>query len=185
MSQLYARVFTQILDSSLAENWRTRHVFEDLLKLADDGVVDMTRPAIARRTNVPLEVINDAIAELEAPDPSSRDATAQGRRLVRLDAHRDWGWEIVNWEKYEAIKSTFDQREQARERKRRQRQRQQASANPPPGPPPGETKPTSEAQPEAEGCDMSRRQRDKAVTKPRTRLAQAQQQNHRIGPPPL
>jgi hypothetical protein len=129
--QLYARVFTQILDSSLAENWQTRHVFEDLLKLADDGVVDMTRQAIARRTNVPLEVVNTAIGELEAQDPASRDAAEQGRRLMRLDDHRDWGWSIVNWEKYEAIKSTADQREQARERKRRQREREQSEALPP------------------------------------------------------
>ena len=58
---------------------------------------------------------------LEAPDPASRDPEEEGRRLLRLDPHRDWGWTIVNWEKYEGIRSSADQRAQARERKRRQR----------------------------------------------------------------
>lgn len=119
--QLYARVFTQILDSSLAEDWQTRHVFEDLLKLADNGVVDMTRQAIVRRTNVPAEIVNAAIAKLEGPDPNSRDDAEEGRRIVRLDEHRDWGWRIVNWEKYEAIRNTADQRAKVAARVRRHR----------------------------------------------------------------
>lgn len=150
--QLYARVFTQILDSSLAENWQTRHVFEDILKLADDGVVDMTRQAISRRTNVPLDVVNAAIGELESPDPASRDAAEQGRRLLRMDQHRDWGWLIVNWEKYEAIKSTADQREQARERKRRQRQRQHGEHLPP------------SPQPEQQNQIQTQKQKQRGVT---------------------
>lgn len=111
---LYARIFLQILDSSIAENWEARHVFEDLLKLADDGVVDMTRQAISRRTNVPLEIINKAISVLEAPDPASRDPEENGRRIIRLDENRDWGWQIVNWEKYDKIRSSADAREKNR-----------------------------------------------------------------------
>ena len=124
--QLYARIFTQILDSSLAEDWQARHVFEDLLKLADGGMLDMTRQSIARRTNVPLGVINKALDVLEAPDPASRDATEDGRRIVRLDAHRDWGWRIVNWDKYEAIRSKEDQRLKTAERVRRHRAEKKA-----------------------------------------------------------
>ena len=40
MSQLYARIFTQILDSSLAEDWRARHVFEDLYATAGTSLAD-------------------------------------------------------------------------------------------------------------------------------------------------
>lgn len=141
--QLYARVFVQILDSSLAENWQARHVFEDMLKLASDGVVDMTRQAIARRTNVPLEVINEAIAVLEAPDPASRDQQDDGRRLVRIDEHRDWGWMIVNWSKYEAIRSSGDEKVKTRERVRRFRERKRNDAPP-------HTPSTSKADPETE-----------------------------------
>lgn len=112
MPQLYARIFLQILDSSLAEDYQTRHVFEDLLKLCNqDGVVDMTREAISRRTNIPLEIVNRAIEKLEGPDPHSRDPEDSGRRLVRLDDHRDWGWRIVNHQKYESIRVNNDMRE--------------------------------------------------------------------------
>lgn len=125
--QLYARVFVQILDSSLASDWQVRHVFEDFLKLANGGIVDMTREAIARRTNIPMEVLQKAITALESPDPSSRDAEEEGRRLVRLDDHRDWGWLIVNWEKYESIRCKYDEREKTAERVRRHRERKRVS----------------------------------------------------------
>jgi hypothetical protein len=105
MSHIYTRVFLQILDSSIAEDFMLRHVFEDFLKLADykTGTVDMTRFALSRRLNIPLEVLNEKIGVLESPDPASRDPEFEGRRIRRLDEHRDWGWQIINWEKYEQI----------------------------------------------------------------------------------
>jgi hypothetical protein len=109
MSQFYARVFVQILDSSIAEDFMVRHVFEDMLKVCDmRGVVDMTRPAMARRFNVPLGELNRALAKLEAPDEHSRDGDHDGRRLERLDEHRDWGWRILNWGKYEQMRTRAD-----------------------------------------------------------------------------
>ena len=129
---LYARVFVKILDSSIAENWQARHVFEDMLKLADDGVLDVTRQALARRTNVPAGIINEAIAVLESPDPASRDPEDDGRRIVRLDETRDWGWRIVNWDKYEGIRSTVDQRENTRQRVALHRQRKAVEPSPTP-----------------------------------------------------
>jgi len=112
MSRLYARVFNRILDSSLAEDWRTRIVFEDFLKLADwNGTVDMTHEAIARRTNVPIDIIREAIAKLESPDPRSRNPANDGRRIVRLDDHRDWGWQIVNWQEYDVIRTAAELKE--------------------------------------------------------------------------
>lgn len=108
--QLYSRVFTQILDSSIAEDFLARHVFEDLLKICDyrTGVVDVTREALSRRLNIPIERLQEAIARLESPDPKSRDQTSSGRRILRLDEHRDWGWKITNWEKYEKIRTRVD-----------------------------------------------------------------------------
>lgn len=112
---MFAKVFSQILDSSLAEDYQTRHVFEDFLKLCDvDGVVDVTHEAIARRTNSPLEVIRAAIEKLEQPDPSSRNPTDEGRRIVRLDNHRNWGWIICNYAHYRAIASEEQRREKTR-----------------------------------------------------------------------
>lgn len=108
--QLYSRVFLQILDSSIAEDYQLRHVFEDILKLADGktGVVDMTRESMSRRLNIPPELLNEKINLLESPDPKSRDNDNDGRRLERLDAHRDWGWQILNWDKYDAIRTRAD-----------------------------------------------------------------------------
>jgi len=110
MSQLYSRVFLQILDSSIAEDFTVRHVFEDFLKLCDhkSGVVDMTRQALSRRLNVPMDTLNRAVAVLEAPDAASRDMEFDGRRIERLDAHRDWGWKILNWDKYEGVRTKAD-----------------------------------------------------------------------------
>ena len=124
MSQLYARIFLQILDSSLADDWQTRHVFEDLLKLSSsEGVVDMTHAAISRRTNVPLDIVERAISSLEAPDLISRDPQEGGRRIVRLDAHRTWGWRIVNFDRYESIRKQQDVREAERVKKAASRAR--------------------------------------------------------------
>lgn len=108
---MFAKIFEQIFDSSIAEDWQIRHVFEDLLKLCDrDGIVDRTPEAIARRTNVPLEVVARALAVLEQPDPHSRNPGNDGRRIVRLDAHRNWGWRIVNYEHYRQIASDEQRR---------------------------------------------------------------------------
>ena len=49
---MFAKFFQSIFDSSIADDWQLRIVFQDLLVLADkEGVVDMTSEAISRRTN--------------------------------------------------------------------------------------------------------------------------------------
>jgi len=116
---MFAKVFAQILESSLAEDFRVRLVFEDFLKLCDlNGVVDMTPEAISRRTNVPLEIVLAGIEALERPDPRSRTPDAEGRRLVRLDDHREWGWMIVNHAHYRSIASEEQRREKTASRVR-------------------------------------------------------------------
>ena len=76
----------------------------DLLVLCDrEGVVDMTIPAVARRTNVPQELVERAITRLSDPDTESRSHLEDGKRLVLLDSHREWGWQIVNYAHYRGI----------------------------------------------------------------------------------
>lgn len=114
---MFAKVFAQIFDSSIAEDHTVRHVFMDLLALADvNGVVDMTHSAISRRTNVPQEIVNHAISQLEAPDPESRNPCAEGRRIIKLDAARDWGWFIINYDYYHKIASEEQRREKTKSR---------------------------------------------------------------------
>lgn len=122
---MYAKIFAQIFDSSIAENYAVRHVFEDLLKLADQtGVVDMTMEAIARRTNGPIDTIRMAIDELSKPDSTSRSKLHGGRRIIPLDSNRNWGWIIVNYEHYREIQDEQTRKSYFRDAKRRQRERE-------------------------------------------------------------
>lgn len=115
---MYAKVFTQIYDGTLCTKgpWQALVTFQQLLVLADqDGNVDMTAAAIARRTTIPLEIIELGIAELLQPDPESRTPTEEGRRLVPLSEGRSWGWRIVNYKHYRELKREEDRRQYHRE----------------------------------------------------------------------
>lgn len=120
---MFAKIFSQIFDSSLADNFEHRHVFMDLLVLADsDGVVDMTAEAIARRTNVPLERVTNAIVALSAPDPRSHSPGEDGRRLLPIDERRPWGWQIVNYHHYRQIRDEESRREYFRTYRQKERE---------------------------------------------------------------
>lgn len=102
---MYAKVFAQIFDSSIAEDYNTRHVFMDLLVLADcEGVIDMTLEAISRRTNVPQDRVESAIKILSNPDSKSRTKSEDGKRLIPIDPSREWGWIIVNYDHYRLMR---------------------------------------------------------------------------------
>lgn len=102
---MFAKVFGQIFDSSIAEDYNCRRMFIDLLVLADStGAVDMTLEAISRRTNVPITEVQKYITELCQPDCKSRSKLHEGKRLIPLDDRRDWGWMIVNYRHYRQIK---------------------------------------------------------------------------------
>jgi len=119
---MFAKVFGQIFDSSIAEDYNCRRMFMDLLVLADPtGAVDMTYEAISRRTNVPIEEVRKYIAELCQPDPASRSQLEQGKRLIQLDSNRDWGWQIVNYQHYRKLKDQEALRSYFRDAQRRYR----------------------------------------------------------------
>lgn len=133
---MFTKVFEQIFDSSIAEDYRIRHVFTDLLVLADSkGHVDKTPEAIARQTNVPLEIVKMALQALESPDERSRSKAEDGRRIVRLDQHRDWGWRIVNYVHYRNMRTEASRRDYWRNYKaeqRRKRKKVKVTEPPPP-----------------------------------------------------
>lgn len=121
---MYTKVFRSIYDGTLADNWQAMVTFQQMLILADaQGVVDMTIGSIARITGIPLEILQAGIAVLEAPDSGSRTPEMEGRRIARLDAHRDWGWFLVNFAKYRAMQSREQKNEADRERMREKRSR--------------------------------------------------------------
>ena len=109
---MYAKIFQQIYDSSVCEDWQVMITFQQLLILSNqDGVVDMTPEAISRRTNIPLEIISHGIEKLEQPDNRSRCRDMDGRRIARLDERRDWGWFIVNYQHYREMAKAEEKRE--------------------------------------------------------------------------
>jgi hypothetical protein len=128
---MFAKVFAQIFDSSIASNYLVRLVFEDMLVLADsDGVVDMTVDALSRRTNVPLEIVQAGIEELSKPDRESRTPDDEGRRIVPLDSHRSWGWRIVNYRHYRDIRNEEGRRDYMRNYMRNRRSAEKEDVNP-------------------------------------------------------
>lgn len=127
---MFAKIFSTIYDSSIADDWQTRIVFQDMLILSDkDGIIDMTPQAISRRTNIPLEMVLAALPKLEAPDPVSRTPDQQGRRIERLEAHREWGWRIINYIKYRESATREMLRMAEADRKRAYRQRVMSRTN--------------------------------------------------------
>lgn len=119
---MFAKIFSQIFDSSIAEDYIVRHVFMDFLVLCDrDGVVDMTPEAISRRTNVPIEYIHRAIEKLSQPDVKSRSDAENGCRITPLDSHRDWGWQIVNYHHYRDLIDEESRRAYFRDKQRQHR----------------------------------------------------------------
>jgi hypothetical protein len=123
---MYAKIFTQIYDGTLCTRgpWQALVTFQQLLVLADqDGNVDMTAEAIARRTTIPAEIIRIGIEALMLPDPESRTPTEEGRRIVPLSEGRTWGWHVVNYEHYRRLKREEDRRDYHREYWRNKRAR--------------------------------------------------------------
>lgn len=104
-------------DGTLASDWKALVTFQQMIVLCDqDGVVDVTPEALHRRTGIPLDIITDGIDALEQPDPRSRTPDCDGCRIIRIDDFRDWGWQIVNHEKYKKLVNTEETRRKTRER---------------------------------------------------------------------
>lgn len=117
---MYGKIFSSIYDGTLGENWQALITFQQMIVLCDaDGHIDMTASALSRRTGIPIEHIQTGIEILEAPDPFSRTEGDEGKRIVRIDAHKPWGWKIVNHEKYKALQDADTVRAQTRERVRK------------------------------------------------------------------
>jgi hypothetical protein len=127
---IYAKIFTSLFDGSMRGQPDLILVFVNLLCHADeDGVVDRHWRAIADETGLSPESVNDAIASLEGPDPESRTPTDHGKRIVRLDDHRDWGWMIVNYKHYRDMATREQSKVKTRERVRKYREKQKCNAD--------------------------------------------------------
>jgi hypothetical protein len=91
-------------DGTLVESWEALVTFQQMIVLADDvGTIDITPNALSARTGIPIAIIKKGIAVLESDDENSRSPTQNGRRLERLDSHREWGWRIINYMQYRQL----------------------------------------------------------------------------------
>lgn len=103
--------------------------FQQLIVLADaDGIVDMTPQAICAHTSIPIDILEKGLKRLSDPDPFSRTPGEEGRRIVCIDEHRPWGWQIVNYLKYKHLKDSDEVREQNRVRAQRFRDKRNATS---------------------------------------------------------
>ena len=114
---MYGKIFQSIYDGTLGGHWEALITFEQMIVLCDDqGVIDMTANALHRRTSIPLDIIEIGIEHLEAPDEESRMPEEEGRRIIRISADRDWGWQIVNHRYYRNLASHEEKKQKDRER---------------------------------------------------------------------
>ncbi|HEY6108674.1 MAG TPA: hypothetical protein VIV56_07205 [Gemmatimonadales bacterium] len=108
---MFAKVFTSLWEGSMVGRADMQLVFVFLLAHCDrDGFVDIHPKVIAQLTGIQLERVRAALLELEEMDPESRSQDQGGARLERIDAHRAWGWRIVNHGKYRAMRDDDERR---------------------------------------------------------------------------
>ena len=114
---------SSVMEASISTRW----IWVSFLAQADkNGHVDATRESLARLFRVSLKQFNAAVEILESPDPNSRSPEYDGRRLIRLDNHRDWGWLVVNHQKYKLSRSREERREYKTEKQREYRKKSSA-----------------------------------------------------------
>jgi hypothetical protein len=125
---VYGKLFSSIYDGTLYGYWEAIVTFQQMIVLADaDGIVDMTPQAICARTSMPIDILEKGLKKLSEPDPHSRTPGEDGRRIVCIDEHRPWGWQIVNYLKYKNLRDSDEVREQNRVRAQRFRDKRNGS----------------------------------------------------------
>ena len=78
-----------------------------MIAIADkEGFVDETVQSLARKFNVPVNIVNNAIKIFLKPDESSRSITEDGRRLRKI--RKSFGWQIINYQYYRDLRTSRD-----------------------------------------------------------------------------
>ena len=127
---MYGKIFECIYEGTLYGQWEAIITFQQMIVLCDDeGFLDMTPPALAAKTSIPLEIIQKGIEILEKDDPYSRTPGEDGKRIIRISSNRPWGWKIVNHAKYRKMVSNEDRKKYMREYMREYRQDKDKTVN--------------------------------------------------------
>jgi hypothetical protein len=124
----YTPIFASVFDGTLHGRWPHTGVWLCLLAMADKhGLIDKAPRAIASDIGIEVQTLLECITDFCSPDPDSRTAESDGRRMELIDPSRPWGWRIVNHGKYRerARKQAWDAERTASgrdaERKRQER----------------------------------------------------------------
>ncbi len=122
----YTKLDTNIIYSTVwKEPAEIIKVWFTLMALADrDGYVGASTEGIARAALVKEEVVDEALALFQSPDPKSRTKDFEGRRIVEVDG----GWKLLNHAKYRDAQSAEERREAANRRQREYMERKRAKA---------------------------------------------------------
>lgn len=129
MTAGFTKLHGTILDSSVwQEDDATLRVWVYFLAKKDrDGYVAATIPGIAGACHKSIEVVEEAIAKFEAPDPYSRTPDYEGRRIERVEG----GWLVLNHRFYRDAQSPQQRAVAERVRKHRAAKRQRETDEPP------------------------------------------------------
>jgi hypothetical protein len=131
---VYGKVFGSLWEGSMRGRPGPQLVFVYLIANADArGIVDLHPKVIMDATGLSEADVRTALDALEGPDHESRTPEMDGRRIVRLDEHRAWGWLIVNHEKYMRLQDIDHVRQLTRDRVRRHREKRNGSVTVTPG----------------------------------------------------
>jgi hypothetical protein len=97
----YVPLFDSLTKGTLCGRWPDIGLWPIVLSMGDkNGVVDVTPQFIAGVTGLPVDEVIACLSRFCQPDPCSRSPEANGARLILLDSHREWGWQIVNHRSY-------------------------------------------------------------------------------------
>jgi hypothetical protein len=118
----WTKLFNTIVTSSI---WQaddaTRLVWITMLATKNaSGIVEASIVGLAHIARVSLEDCKKAIKVLESPDPYSRTAEHEGRRIEKIPG----GWKILNHELYREKGRSVDRREYLRQKQAERRAKQ-------------------------------------------------------------
>jgi hypothetical protein len=116
----FSKLFGSIIHSSIwQEPDHVRIVWVTMLAMKDrDGVVEAAVIGLAKAAGKTLAETEDALRVLSSPDPHSRTADHEGRRIDAIPG----GWIVLNHNLYRDKLDRDDVREKARVRKANQRE---------------------------------------------------------------
>lgn len=98
MSSGFAKVYSSMLSSSVwSHSSDVRIVWITMLAMSDaSGFVAVSVPGLAHQARVPESAVHEAIVIFTSPDPVSRTAAEEGRRVRVVEG----GFEIINHSRY-------------------------------------------------------------------------------------